>query len=164
MITTSLLAVAASAMLPECLPFATLSRSPARRGGREQIQICVGRDEDRGHFTFAHTAFARDNAETRSAANSRTCAAVLPVLHRMETLAMPTPDVPGYGTDLNTLTLDGVAYRLETLATYGDRGGKLELSSNVGTPLAAWSDAMFGALESCWRQTAIIPAPRPAAR
>lgn len=164
MITTGLLALTASAMLPECLPFATISRSPARRGGREQVQICVGRDEDRGHFLFTHTAFARDNAETRSAANTRTCPAVLPILQRMEALAMPTPNVPGYGPDLNTLTLDGVSYRLETLATYSDRGGKVELSSNVDTPLAAWSDAMLGALEGCWRQTALIPAPPPAAR
>lgn len=151
MITTAMLALSAFTMLPDCLPFATLSRSPARRGPREEVQVCVGRGDDRGHFTFARAASSAGGEQTRFTATSRACPAALPILQRMETLALPTPDVPGYGDEARRLTLDGIEYRLETLATFGDRGGKVQLTSNVGTPLAEWAEAIFGALEGCWR-------------
>lgn len=91
-----------------------------------------------------------------SHAKAADCPQIEARLHALETLAPPQIMLPGIGpTERPPIpVLDGVAYRLQSgWVIFGETDiGGIELSSNVGTPLAVWTDETFAALEPCWTQ------------
>jgi hypothetical protein len=60
------------------------------------------------------------------------------------------PDVPGLGSEIAELVLDGVSYTLEAPGRVGKGYGRFSISSNIGTPLARWADTTLAVLEPCW--------------
>jgi hypothetical protein len=69
----------------------------------------------------------------------------------MRKLEAPQPDPPGIDPNQQiSITMDGVGYLLRAPATFGDKSGKLTMSSNIGTPLAEWVETSLKRLENCW--------------
>jgi hypothetical protein len=154
MILAALAFLAQPAPLTDC---ATLrfSRAPAMGGGETQrVGICRDPDGRPGDFLFQRSAGRRDAAPVTTYATSRACPAALRQLIALESLELPRPNVPGLGDELQTITMDGVTYRLEGLGLYGPASANFTLESNVGTPLARWIEGTLATLAPCWR-------PRP---
>ena len=63
---------------------------------------------------------------------------------------MPRPAPPGVGDDEFEIVMDGVGYALHMPAAFGRNSRSLNLTSNVGTPLAAWVDGAMTRMASCW--------------
>ena len=140
---------------PCAISFATFSRAPAL--DRTSETVCVRDDRSRhGQYLVHRTVRDRGGSAAVSWASTRDCPTARDRLQDMEDLALPTPNVPGVGRELETITMDGIVYRLETLGLYGGASANIVLISNVGTPLARWIDATFAALAPCWRDS---PAP-----
>jgi hypothetical protein len=145
-----------SAAQPE-LPrqWAQFSRSGALSHVSETVDIATA---DRGNSrAFRYTlrlTRARLGAEpTVTWADSASCPAVQPVIAGMRDIRMPTPAPYGVpGGEAMTLTLDGARYTLA--APSSDNMGRLTISSNIGSPLAAWVDAALQQLAPCWTGTA----------
>ncbi|MET0271587.1 MAG: hypothetical protein ABW360_01210 [Phenylobacterium sp.] len=88
-------------------------------------------------------------------ADGAACPALIDRLGEMTRLRAPGVQVPGLGgpRDLNVV-MDGTSYRLwARWGAYPDTNasGDVEMSGNVDTPLAAWTDATVAALQPCWR-------------
>ena len=135
--------------------FATLERDPAWENlTRIRIGTFEGTEADPGvTYWFLREVQDEDERVSDSAwASSATCPAALPVLKRLEALEMPKPDVPGYRRNGGVIVMDGVSHRLSGVSRHRDgQPGDYSIESNNGTPLARWSDALFRALERCWR-------------
>jgi hypothetical protein len=83
------------------------------------------------------------------------CPAALPVLQRLERVAMPHPDVPRFGEDWSLIGVDGIGYRLSMRAV--DRGGKsvdYDVQASSGTSIGDWVEKMVEALADCWTPAA----------
>lgn len=78
---------------------------------------------------------------------STTCAAVSDVVSSFRTVPMPQPQLPSEGTkDVR----DGTTYIVRFDARYGnDDAGVVQLSSNMGTPLAEWADKVLAKISNC---------------
>lgn len=89
----------------------------------------------------------RDDVVVTLWASSRTCPAVREVASLAD---LPPPEFqpPGDGIEV---VADGVWYSVTVPAGYGGQSGEpLKLTSNIGTPLAAWVDGALARLERCW--------------
>jgi hypothetical protein len=86
-------------------------------------------------------------------ATSFGCPGLEDVLIDLESIQMPKVDVPTVGRDDGQGPVaDGVTYTLwSRWPTWPDGFGySVELSSNVGTPLAEWSTRFRQILDDCW--------------
>ncbi|MFT3966058.1 MAG: hypothetical protein QM690_09270 [Sphingobium sp.] len=94
----------------------------------------------------------RGSAETMAWADSRRCSPLHPLIAAMRDLEPLRPDPPGFNDDAAlSLAVDGTLYRLEGSGRTGDRqSGRFSMSTNVGTPLAAWADRLEAELKPCW--------------
>lgn len=90
------------------------------------------------------------------------CPAVLDQLAALESLPLPTIDLPRVGRDppagvVPSPQFDGDDNRLWTRSAGWDRRllftNDIELSGNVGSPVALWADEMLATLRPCWRAT-----------
>ncbi len=128
----------------------TFSRSPGLNRTTEQVGICHDPESTRTerHHWFQRSATGADSV---AFASTRSCPRARAQLEALERLALPSPDVPGLGSELQIMTLDGVRYRLQTRALYGQSGAGLTVESNLDTPLARWINEALEALAPCWR-------------
>jgi len=97
-----------------------------------------------------------DGETTVDWASSATCPALADRLGQLRALPAPAIQVPGLErpNDTVSVSLDGVGYRLWVrYAQYAGGGGEgsLQLSGNVGSPLASWASATELAMAPCWR-------------
>ena len=84
-------------------------------------QFCISQDRDaRGDYLLRRTAIVRGSTVVTWAATRR-CPAAKAQLSALENVQLPAPDVPGLGSDNNSISLDGISYRLEGPASFGDR-------------------------------------------
>lgn len=155
----------APAILPAPLPpapapdpfgqraWAHFSRSPALRGTSERVDVATSGVDPKSHVLFYAMRLTRtrfSQPDTVLWADSRTCPAVRPALAALGTLAMPRPSAPGIDPP-GDMVLDGVGYALAMPGRFAGGGeGQFSVSSNIGTPLAAWVDRSLKALEPCW--------------
>jgi hypothetical protein len=70
----------------------------------------------------------------------------------MAAVNLPAPAPYGIGKG-SYIVLDGIEYRLKAPASYAGAPGTVEITSNIGTPLANWVEASLVALEPCWKDT-----------
>ena len=146
-----LLAVAAS---PPPLPgtWATFTREGALSHQAITVEAAtdgVDPGSKRLEYKLRRTERSLDSVEVKWA-NSRRCPAIRPVLAGMRDLAPPRLSPPGIGDGPTEVILDGVFYSLSAPAGYGGAEARVTVSSNVGTPLAAWVDKSLAALDRCW--------------
>lgn len=86
--------------------------------------------------------------------DSRRCPQLAQTARRLERLPMPGPDVPGVGPGAPPAAPDaGDSYMLWAgeARWRGGRSASLEVRGSDGSPLAAWMQAAFEALDGCWR-------------
>jgi len=150
-----LLALVNGPVLPE-LPrqWAQFSRSGSLNHVSETIDIATGdRGEDAEFRYILRRTKNSLNAEPEIAwADSATCPAVRSVIASMRKIQVPSPAPYGLEGESTAITLDGTGYSLT--APSSDNMGKLTISSNIGTPLAAWVDTPLKQLETCWKTAA----------
>jgi len=148
-----LIALAAGLQLdaPQECGRTTFSRALALT--RTSETVCVGRDPDgrAGDYLLRRVATDAHRHATTTWVRTRNCPAALTRIQELEDLAMPRPDLPGFGQEVQEITLDGAGYRLTTSALYGGTLSQIAVESNVGTPLANWIDQALTALRPCWR-------------
>ncbi|WHU01330.1 hypothetical protein [Sphingomonas sp. NIBR02145] len=134
--------------------WAQFSRTGALNHISENIDIATG---DRGtdaefRYILRRTKNSLNAVPEIAWADSATCPAVRSVIASMRKIQVPSPAPYGLEDKSTALTLDGTGYSLT--APSSDNMGKLTISSNIGTPLAAWVDTSLKQLEACWRTTA----------
>jgi hypothetical protein len=82
-------------------------------------------------------------------ADSGNCPAIQNVIKSMKSLKMPAPAPYGWWDGpLRLRVQDGIGYSLS--APSSDSNGQMTISSNMGSPLAAWVDSALKKLEPCW--------------
>lgn len=156
MLSALIIAASLTAAPPFDLSWIEFSRSPALNSATDRVELgTLGMDRNGKELLYwlRRSVTIRDQV-TVTWVDSRTCPAVRGALVALQSLPMPRPAPYGLGGDNTDIILDGVSYSLRIPAAYGRQGAQLMLSSNVGTPLAAWVEASFAALEPCW-------SPRP---
>lgn len=136
-------------------PWASFSRSGALSHVRETVEIATGKRRSKTEFPYMlrYTRTVLQGAPTIIDADIASCPAIGAVVASMQTLKMPTPAPYGLPTDSLSITADGALYTLS--APSSDTMGRFTISSNVGSPLAAWVDAALRQLSPCWS----APAP-----
>jgi hypothetical protein len=83
-------------------------------------------------------------------ADSVKCPAIQNVITSMKSLKMPAPAPYGsWDGRLRIRVHDGIGYSLS--APSSDSNGQMTISSNMGSPLAAWVDTSLKKLEPCWK-------------
>ena len=92
---------------------------------------------------------------------SDSCPAMEAGLRALEALETPRPSIPGLD-ERNSLGIvaDGVGYHLRVrhaLYASNEAFAGLEISGNVNTPLAAWTEDFLTSLNGCWRDEAPVP-------
>lgn len=121
---------------------------------RRELQVEIGvlqRQRSTSHYWFRRAA-ARDGFGPPEYATTVECPVAHDRLESLEQMPMPAPDLPGFGREMTQIIADGAQYVLEARAIHQDgQLGDLRLTSNVGSPLARWIDALMAALEPCWR-------------
>ncbi|MGK6318050.1 hypothetical protein [Sphingomonas sp. DT-204] len=150
-----LLVLSGSDLQPE-LPrrWAQFSRSGALSHVRETVEIATGDRGDKAEFRYK-LRFTKRSLRGKPEikwADSATCPAVRSVIIGMRNIKMPSPAPYGLPDQSMSITLDGIGYSLT--APSSDNMGNLTISSNTGSPLAAWVDASFKQLETCWTTAA----------
>jgi hypothetical protein len=134
-------------------PWAEFSASPALK--RETVRVEVGTlgyDRERKQLEYwMRRSFKGPKDENVTWTDSVRCPAVREVVRAMHDVAAPRPAPPGIDEPSNiVVTADGTGYQLRAPGRYGDLMARVEMSSNVGTPLARWVDSSLGALDRCW--------------
>jgi hypothetical protein len=149
----SLLLALQVAPAPPELPrqWAQFSRAGALSHVRETVDIATGpRSEARAfRYTLRFTRQRGDAAPVTSWTDSATCPAVRAVIADMPNIKMPQPAPYGLSDGPLSVTMDGTRYALS--APSSDNMGRVSISSNVGSPLAAWVDTAFEKLKPCWQ-------------
>jgi hypothetical protein len=152
---TLLLVLATAAAQPD-LPrqWAQFSRAGALSHVRETVDIATGNRSGSKEFpyTLRFTIRRLDGIPEISWADSTTCPAIPALMADMPNIKMPSPAPYGLPDQPLMITVDGATYTLS--APSSDSMGRLTISSNVGSPLAAWVDAAFVKLKPCWKPTA----------
>jgi hypothetical protein len=109
------------------------------------------------HYRMDRKVTDRQGMVQLSAADSRTCPALLTELAKVEALPMPRFIAPGSKALANaSILMHATTY---TLTMRGYEGGSntdasIELSAQSGSPLAQWTDTLLTALEPCWNDRA----------
>lgn len=105
------------------------------------------------HYRMDRKVIDRQGKVQHSAADSRTCPALMSELAKVEALPMPRFAAPGSKALRSvSILMHPTTY---TLAMRGYEGGSntdasIELRAPSGSPLAQWTDTMLTALEPCW--------------
>ncbi len=83
--------------------------------------------------------------------DSRSCPRILPALRSLSDLPMPQPKLPFPSDAPIIVTADGIGYSLTVPVAYPGEflTHDVTLTSNVGTPLAAWIDDALAIVDSC---------------
>jgi hypothetical protein len=120
--------------------YVTLLRSTAGPVQYAFRQIVTGpKDEDEGPPEYTDTV---------------ACPAALSVLEELADLPGPQPGIAGLEKrPSEEIIVDGTGYTLSVATALPYIQGHLRLSSNIGTPLAAWIDGASKKLQPCWRPT-----------
>jgi hypothetical protein len=142
-----------AAQAPLDRQWAQFSRAGALSHVREVVEIATGHQKGSTGFPYKLRFTRRTldgNLEVKWT-DSATCPAAPSVIASMQNIKMPSLAPYGVSSESMVITLDGTGYSLT--APSSDNMGKITISSNVGSPLAAWIDATFKKLESCWKAT-----------
>jgi hypothetical protein len=141
--------------LKQLFVFATVERRPSFKS---TTRVRIGtfepfQDDPRRTYWFTRE---RENDQKqvtdRAVTSTQACPASLPIVQSLEKLELPRPDVLGYRRDYDLIITDGIHYRLSGVVRHPDgQPGDFSIESNRRTPLARWTDELFGALEPCWR-------------
>lgn len=127
-----------------------------RRSGHisETVDITTGDRKGDPEFPYRlrYTRSFLQGAPEIKWADSATCPAIRTIVMSMRSIKMPSPAPYGVSTQSMTLTLDGTLYSFA--APSSDNMGKVTISSNVGSPVAAWIDASLKQLAPCWATAA----------
>lgn len=133
--------------------FAHFSREALLANLHETVDIATATDPHAASsiaYTVRLTRRQASHPATVVWADSRTCAAVRPVLAAMRAMTLPHPSVLGIDPP-GAIVVDGTEYRLRTEAGYAHaRHAWIDIGSNRNTPLAAWVDRSLAALARCW--------------
>lgn len=90
-------------------------------------------------------------------AGSSECSQMKPLLVRLEGVPPPRVDLYGIGQDSAAAPVfDGVTYSLWAAFPKWQEslGYELSMSSNIGSPLAVWTEALLAGLQHCWKPQA----------
>lgn len=151
-----ILLVLADAATQTPLPsrWAQFSRSGALSHVSETVEIATGDNKSDIDFPYKvrFIRYSLKSAPEIKWANSATCPAVRSVIASMRSIKMPSPAPYGVPGESMEITVDGTGYSLT--APSSDNMGKMTISSNVGSPLAAWIDSSFERLAPCWKAAA----------
>lgn len=145
------LALAASvAQAPLPLQWAQFGRSGALSGVTETVDVATGKRKGEADFPYRlrFTKTLSGGAPQVRWAESAACPAVRAVIASMRNIKMPSPAPYGMPGGSMEVIVDGTGYFIT--APSSDIGGKLTISSNIGSPLALWIDASFKRLAPCW--------------
>lgn len=146
-----LAATADQAPLP--MQWAQFSRSPALRGVSETVDVATGnRVSNEFPYRLRLTIYPKQGEPTVKWTNSAACPAARVVVASMTSIKMPSPAPYGVPGGSQSITVDGTQYSLT--APSSDNMGKITISSNVDSPLAAWIDASLKQLAPCWKVAA----------
>lgn len=145
------------APLGTATPFATLGVHGAFGTPNEILALYVYWTKPRlegGEKGFAVRKLSRSGtSQSIEWATSFNCPGLEDVLVDLETIPLPSIDVPTVGRDdRQAPPTDGVSYHLwSRYPTWPDSFGySVEMASNVKTPLAEWSDKFRQTLDNCW--------------
>lgn len=143
---------AAQAPLPT--QWAQFRRSGALSHISETVDIATGDRKGDPEFPYRlrYTRSSLQGAPEIKWADSATCPAIRTIVMSMRSIKMPSPAPYGVPDQSMTLTLDGTLYSFA--APSSDNMGKVTISSNVGSPVAAWIDASLKQLAPCWATAA----------
>lgn len=147
-----------SAMLGHFTPFATVEVQGAFGTPDEVLGLYVFwtklRDEGgQKGFAVRRVSLSATSERRIEWATSFACRGLEDVIVDLETLPMPTIDVPTAGAEYTPAPVaDGVTYSLWSRSPTwsGASSYSIEVSSNVGTPLADWSQRLRSTLAPCW--------------
>lgn len=154
LVLAALLAAAPAEPVSLSPPWATIRRSPALLRTQEAVEIgTVGGAWPEGIRYWMRRTVRQRSATTVGWTTTADCPGSRALIGEMELLAAGV-DVPGQGWESKAIILDGVGYSLEAPARIGDGGIRFGISSNLGTPLAAFTDRLLAALAPCWKADA----------
>lgn len=153
-----------SAALGWATPFATLGVHGAFGTPDEVLGLYVfwTRPRDEGgekNFAVRRVSQSTTSESKLEWATSSECPGLEDQIIDLETLAMPQIDVPTVGRDdRQGPPADGVTYSLwSRYPTWPHAFSySIEIRSNVGTPLADWSERLRQTLDGCWSD--VMPA------
>ena len=153
MLSVLILLSAAVAGTPLPMQWAQFSRSPALRGVSETVDVATGnRTGNDFSYKLRLTIYARQGEPSVKWTDSAACPAARAVIASMTSIKMPTPAPYGVPGGSQFITVDGTQYFLT--APSSDNMGTMTISSNVGSPLAAWVDSSLKQLAPCWKMAA----------
>lgn len=142
------------------LPVGSLSVTPDTVRNAPTVEVAVVLVIEPGnvrHYRMDRKVTDRQGKAVHSAADSRTCPALMIELAKVEALPMPRFAAPGSkAVGPVSIIMHRTTY---TLAMQGYESGSnsdasIELSAYSGSPLAQWTDTMLTALEPCWTDPA----------
>lgn len=139
------------------LPVGSLSVKPDTVRNAPTVEVEVMLVIEPGnvrHYRMDRKVIDRQGKVRQSAADSRTCPALMAELAKAEELPMPRFLPPGSKTsaDFPVLLLHATTYTL-TMQGYesgSNTDANIELRAQSGSPLAQWTDTLLTALEPCW--------------
>ncbi|MFD1788178.1 hypothetical protein ACFSC3_11395 [Sphingomonas floccifaciens] len=133
--------------------WATLTYGEALRRG-EEIVYGFGNSADRTPQTvWVRRTRTVDGVKTTDWADGKRCPGVGRVIQAFADLPPVKPRLPFDGND-GEIILDGISVTLDVESSYGSAyGTRLTISTNVGTPLAAFAAKVRSELASCWSTT-----------
>ena len=125
------------------------------RGARSRIEISVVvGTKDAGEnplvYWFRQTIKKPGQPRRTFQVNTEQCPGMLRLFRAVRDLPAPQLRPPLADDEDLIITADGVGYSLSMPAAYSSASsGDMMLTSNVGTPLAAWIDAALEQLATC---------------
>jgi len=139
----------ALAAQPSGLDWAEFSRAGALNRVRETIEVKTARSKAPNRLEY-EMIYTRDNMQGKEtfSTTSIKCPAVRSVIISMRGLTMPRPAPYGIEGDSREIVVDGSTYTL--IAPTDFTAGRMTISSNEESPLAAWVNNAFKILEPCW--------------
>ena len=119
---------------------------------RHAIDVSIGTQITAGEeiYWFRRSVRKPGQKIETSQTDTRSCPRMLVVLRALRELPMPRPKLPFADNEPLVVTADGGEYSLTISVGYpGAIPQDLTLTSNVGTPLAAWVEDALATLDSC---------------
>lgn len=138
------------------LPVGSFSVKPDSFRNRPTVEVdivLVIEPANVRHHRMDRRVIDRQGNTVSSAADSRTCPAMMAELAKVEALAMPRFALPGTRESaVDPIMIHPTTY---TLAMRGRESGsktaaRIELVAQSGSPLAHWTETTLTALEPCW--------------
>jgi hypothetical protein len=137
-------------------PWAQFSRSRSLVHVTETVDIATADKGSRAAFRYRMrlTRQTLNGALQVRYADSAKCPAIQSVISSMKNIKVPAPAPFGSWDGLLRIRVhDGIEYSLS--APSSDSNGQMTISSNLGSPLAAWVDTSLKKLELFWIATPI---------